>query len=429
MARTIREARLGTPTARSQLKAGRMPHWNTIAAGREHLGWQRWPRERAGRWLLRQRRGGVYSAETIGIADDETAADGVSVLTYEQARAKAIELSQGGERAAGRITVSRAVADYIDHLRAVGKSTRDAESAAVTHILPRLGDVEVASLTSTQLRKWLGDLASTSARRRTRSGEAQKFKAAPRSEEDVRRRQSSANRVFTVLRAALNLAFDEKRVASNEAWGRRVKPFRGVDAARARYLNTDEAVRLLNACDLNFRSLVRALETGIRYGELARLEVADFNPDAGTINVRKSKSGRARHVVLTREGTEFFGRLCAGRRGGERMLLREEGQPWGASNQGRLIVEANLRAGIDPPITFHGLRHTWASLAVMNTTPLMVVAQNLGHADTRMVEKHYGHLAASYVADAIRSGAPRYGAEPVGNIEPLRRASRPRTQR
>jgi len=26
-----------------------------------------------------------------------------------------------------------------------------------------------------------------------------------------------------------------------------------------------------------------------------------------------------------------------------------------------------------------------------------------------MVEKHYGHLAPSYIADAIRAGAPRFG--------------------
>jgi hypothetical protein len=37
------------------------------------------------------------------------------------------------------------------------------------------------------------------------------------------------------------------------------------------------------------------------------------------------------------------------------------------------------------PINFHGLR----SLAVMNGMHLMVVARNLGHVDTRMVEKHY----------------------------------------
>jgi hypothetical protein len=54
------------------------------------------------------------------------------------------------------------------------------------------------------------------------------------------------------------------------------------------------------------------------------------------------------------------------------------------------------------------MRHTWASLAPMNGVPLMVVAKNLGHVDTRMVEKHYGHLAPSFIADAIHAGAPRF---------------------
>jgi hypothetical protein len=34
------------------------------------------------------------------------------------------------------------------------------------------------------------------------------------------------------------------------------------------------------------------------------------------------------------------------------------------------------------------------------------VARNLGHADTRMVEKHYGHLATSYIREAIRTAKP-----------------------
>ena len=67
------------------------------------------------------------------------------------------------------------------------------------------------------------------------------------------------------------------------------------------------------------------------------------------------------------------------------------------------------RAGITPPINFHALRHTWASLAVMAGMPLMVVARNLGHSSTRMVEAHYGHLAPSYVADEIRRSAPQFG--------------------
>lgn len=70
--------------------------------------------------------------------------------------------------------------------------------------------------------------------------------------------------------------------------------------------------------------------------------------------------------------------------------------------------DACTRAEIVPAITFHELRHAWASLSIMAGAPLMVVAQNLGHSDTRMVEKHYGHLAHSFVAETIRRTAPSF---------------------
>jgi hypothetical protein len=51
--------------------------------------------------------------------------------------------------------------------------------------------------------------------------------------------------------------------------------------------------------------------------------------------------------------------------------------------------------------------------------PLLVLAQNLGHRDTRMIEKHYGHLAPSYVAEAIRASAPRFGLDAPSNVVAL----------
>jgi hypothetical protein len=37
-----------------------------------------------------------------------------------------------------------------------------------------------------------------------------------------------------------------------------------------------------------------------------------------------------------------------------------------------------------------------------------------------MVEKHYGHLAQSYVANAIRAGAPRFaGTDTPSSIVPM----------
>jgi integrase len=64
-------------------------------------------------------------------------------------------------------------------------------------------------------------------------------------------------------------------------------------------------------------------------------------------------------------------------------------------------------AQIDPPITFHGLRDTYASILAMRGVPLAVIAQALGHADTRTTEKHYAHLAPNFVAQTIRANLPR----------------------
>jgi integrase len=49
----------------------------------------------------------------------------------------------------------------------------------------------------------------------------------------------------------------------------------------------------------------------------------------------------------------------------------------------------------------------------MGGMPLLLVARNLGHADVRMVTKHYGHLAPDYAADMIRANAPRFGIKPA----------------
>ena len=105
----------------------------------------------------------------------------------------------------------------------------------------------------------------------------------------------------------------------------------------------------------------------------------------------------------------------------EPVFLKGDGSPWLADHQSEPMAEAYERAKITPAINFHGLRHTWASHAVMNGMPLMDVARNLGHSDTRMVEKQYGHLAPSYISDAVRTHAPRFGIPSSANVKPLRR--------
>jgi integrase len=104
------------------------------------------------------------------------------------------------------------------------------------------------------------------------------------------------------LKAALNRAFHDGHIATDEAW-RKVKPFREADAAVIHYLSDAECKRLVNAAQGRFRDLVcGALVTGCRYGELIRMRVADLNASAGTIIVRLSKAGKPRCPCRRRQG-------------------------------------------------------------------------------------------------------------------------------
>jgi integrase len=413
MARRLKDATLDSREARRRLKIRGKPHYRAIERGL-HLGYRRLGGGQAGTWTVRFYGGKQqYEIERVGTADDVSDADGVHVLDFWQAAAKArAGMVERAHRAAGHhgtLTVGRALDEYLGYLEREKKSAQDARYRIEALIRPALGEIEVAKLTADMIRDWLNSLVEVGPRVRTREGLEQKHGKIGRDADALRARRSSANRVLVTLKAALNRAWRDGKVASNAAWAR-VAPFKAVGAARIRYLTITEAQRLRNACDPDFRLLVQAaLETGARYGELAALAVHDFNPDSNTLAIRQSKSGKPRHVVLTDEGAAFFRQVCAGRAGGETMLRRADGGAWLRSNQCALMAEACQRAKLTPPIGFHGLRHTWASLAVMNGVPLMIVARNLGHANTRMCEAHYSHLAPSYVTEAIRAHAPRFG--------------------
>jgi integrase len=425
VAKTVRDANLETRTARSRLKAAGKPYYRAIDEGL-HLGYRKG--KTSGKWVMRRYTGSSYIVETIATADDTLDADGAEILTFSQAQAiardrfvEARRVASGLPAKGGPYTVQVCVNEYIAWLEQNRKSASDARARADALILPQLGSVECSKLTTKQIKDWREATAKAPPRLRTKKGQPQKFRADESDDPDdaQRKRRASTNRTLTILKAALNTAWRDQKIPSDQAW-RAVEPFEGADAARIRWLTVAEAKRLINACDPDFRNLVRAgLTTGCRYSELAALRVEDYQPDNGTIHIRKSKSGKARHVVLNKEGQDLFASLCKGRAGSVSLLVKEGGGRWLKSHQTRPMVAACENAKIDPPIGFHGLRHTYASLAIMAGAPLMVIAKNLGHVDTRMVDKHYGHMSSSYMADAIRAAAPQFGFETASNLVAL----------
>ena len=407
MPRKVKDRALDSRDARSKLKPRGACYWRIVDRAL-HIGYRRIA-GKAGTWWARHYDGaGQYTVTAIGCADDVAQANGGAVLDFWQAveRARRPMVLAAPEA----FTVSVAMAEYTDWLRGRGKGAADAEIKA-RMILPVLGSIEVVNLTTKRLRDWLAHLAETPRRLRTAKGLKQRFDKLGTDDESVRKRRANANRVWNVLRAALNHAFREGRVASDLAW-RRVKPFEGADAPRIAYLTTDKSTRLLNACDPDFRALARAaLETGARYSELARVTAADFNPDASTLAIGKSKTGNPRHIVLTESGAAFFEQQAAGRAGRDLLFQKANGEPWGEGQQKARMREACERARISPAIGFHGLRHSHASLLAMGGTPMQVIAKQLGHASTKVTERNYAHFAPSFARDAIRAALPKFGAE------------------
>jgi integrase len=429
MARTIRNAKLDTRSARIKITPRREPYWVVISKGCA-LGYRRGGN--GGTWIARLRDDtGKQHYESLGASDDARDPDGLTVFDYAQAQEmvrafalrKARELAGHDQAQAGPYKVARALDDYFaDRERHGSKGVAIARMAAALRIKPTLGDVELAKLTTRRLRDWHTGLAN--APKLARAGKRTKVRKTvaidPKDAEGVRARRSTANRILTILKAALNYAFQEGHVANDEPW-RKVKPFREVDAAVIRFLKEDECRRIVNACDGEFRDLVRgALLTGCRYGELTRMEAGDYNPDAGTVSIRVSKAGKPRHVALTPDGATLFDQLTAGKASAGLIFVRHDGKAWGASHQQRPLEEACKRAGIEPAATFHILRHTYASQLAMRGAPMRVIAAQLGHADTRMTEKHYAHLAPNYVAETVRASLPSLGIVEKSSVMPIR---------
>jgi len=447
MARTKRSAKLDTRNARFKLEPDK-DHQDWTAQGR-YLKYRRPRKGGSGSWYARMNQEGKILQARLGTADDYQDADGIDVLDYDQAykaaekwfkgKVHAAHLEASGEAVnAGPYTVANALHDYFEDgdRRGMKGLGRDRQRAAAW-ITPELGGVEVPKLTRTRIESWLAKVAESPRRVRTKKPQApdapvpkpRNYKvpripkaapvppAPPATDDEKRARKDSANRVLTILKAALNHALDRRRVTGGEAW-QSVKPYRGTTNARVRFLSAEDQVRLVNACPADFKNLVRgALLTGARYGELARLRVEDFNSTAGTVFIAESKSGKPRHVVLTEEGKRLFVGLTAGkdssalvfqRHGIERRKREEIGQTWGHGDAGHLMAEACTAAELES-LTFHELRHSYASMLVNKGVPLAYVAAQLGHADTRMTEKHYGHLAPSALADAIRAAMPNMG--------------------
>jgi integrase len=376
-----------------------------------HVGYYRGAR--VGKWVARFRRpgsGSGYAKRTLAEADDLRDADGDAILNFEQADAAARrwfeEVAGGGIRRTAQ-TVGDALDGYLKGF--TGKSVASTKARVESIIRPALGHLKLSNLKRQAIAEWHRGRACSPAMLRTKKGAERRNERPADTDDAIRSRRATANRDLTVLKAALNRFAEDHPGLPAHAW-RDVKPFKGVDSAKLRYLSDDEARRLVNACDVEFRPMVQAaLLTGARYGELCTLRVSDFDTNSRTLWLRETKASRPRAVFLEEEGERLFSAAVAGKAGDAFVFQRPDGKRWNPSQQARYLERACENGRVTPPATFRDLRRTYGARLAMQGISMTVIAKALGHADERITARHYAHLSPSYLSETVRRGAAGLG--------------------
>ncbi|MCH8057327.1 MAG: site-specific integrase [Proteobacteria bacterium] len=425
--------KLNSKSAREKLKPRHPQYWSEIDRG-VHLGYRK--SASSGTWYVRRYTGGKYIVKRIGLTDDNQPANGITVLSHKQARRRATDYEDVLETFVQPLhpalfTVADAINDYLEWYRANKKAYERTKGICSAHILPKLGNVPVARLTTPQINKWVQTLATTPPRtpkgnpkppyaEKVPTGELNRvgnpkfeyrqFPFEQWTDTMQRKRKSTANRVLTVLKAALNHAWRNDKVEDPGAW-QKVKSFHGADSPKVRYLTEAEASKLLETASDDFRPMARAaLLTGCRYGELCRLQVSDFAD--GQIFIEKEKSDKPRHVPLSDHGIKFFKALAKDKSRNDLLLTHQDGSNWDRSHQTRPMRQACEKAGINPPVGFHVLRHTYATLLLRSDgsqgVSIRYVAALIGDS-VATCEKHYGHVIQDDLRKEVARKLPSFG--------------------
>jgi integrase len=219
-----------------------------------------------------------------------------------------------------------------------------------------------------------------------------------------------AREVVTPLRAVLRHAAargwcDEPRFA-----------VAGAPLGRTLYMTPGEAGRLTEAAAPHLRPLlVFLIGTGARMSEALELEWRDVDLTGGRAIFWRTKNGKRRVVHLPAAVAVSLANL----RWREGRVFRHargtyEGRDRGYGGQIKTAWRAAIRrAGLDPALTPHDCRHTWASWHYAIHKDLLALKQEGGWSGVTLVER-YAHLMPAGHERGIEqylAGAPRLEQE------------------
>ena len=213
------------------------------------------------------------------------------------------------------------------------------------------------------------------------------------------------------LRHLLNLAVRDGKLLRNPFTQVKLPK---VTTRRTRFLTTEEEKKLLEVLGTTYGPWARfAILTGLRRSEQFSMHWTDVDLERGMVTLPTTKAGGVQYIPLDDEAQRILKGLNSWQRSVWVFPSENPATPLDTRNfYSRVWIPAVKQAGIEW-VTWHDLRHTFASRLAMSGASDGTIATLLRHSTTALV-KRYAHLSPSHLRYAVQQAA-RFGLELTGN--------------
>lgn len=269
------------------------------------------------------------------------------------------------------------------------------------HLLPAFGKMPVNEIDGAAVKAFVARMSAL-----TRPGATKDAASVPKYS------PNTINRVLALLRKVLRDGAREWSKKSGLVAAPHIKllkvpqvPIECLDQAQAeRFLNWTRAHQ-----PNDFPLYAAAIFTGLRMGELYGLRWADVNLETAQAAVHRNYQAafkKDKKVHYTRLNQQVVELLAEWRK---RCPESPEGLVFPREDGGMRIAEKPPKGFVDaleasgcPPITFHGLRHSYVSLVVAAGVDIAVAQRLVGHSTLAMTQR-YAHFAPAHMQSAANA--------------------------
>lgn len=153
-------------------------------------------------------------------------------------------------------------------------------------------------------------------------------------------------------------------------------------------LSREEIGRVLGSItNQKHRTMISlAYGAGLRVGEVVRLKVADLQFDEGSIHIKQAKGKKDRLTLLPEKLMGDLRSFVASKSGGDYLFNSERGGRLAEKSIQLVFNRACKSVGVVKPVTFHSLRHSFATHVLENGVDIRYVQSLLGHNNIRTTQ-------------------------------------------